>query len=706
MGRYLKILGLLVCLARPALAQHILFERLTPEEKGDKLIRQFAYKAAIDEYMKALEGQNLNDTLRLKIAESFRLKRDPSSALKWYAQINDGLMKPEHKLHYAQVLTSAGKYEEAKNWYAKFNDDSPGDQTINRAIESFNHLDDFYRDSASYRIDTISFNSPTDDFGPAFYYTGIVFVSGRDRTGIVNQRVKGNSFNFLDLYFNDFTGTNEAKQLFGEKINSRLHEGPMIFYSDYNKLIFTCDNLKYGSQGKSSDDIIKLQLYYTERIFPTSVWTEPKSLPFNSKEYSTAHPAISKDGTVLYFVSDKPGGFGGADIYKSILISGIWSTAENLGQQVNTSGDEMFPFLHQDSVLYFASTGLGGLGGLDIFSYDLSSQSLKNMGYPLNSRFDDFGLIMASSGKSGYLSSNRHGESHDDDIYKFAKVSRDVLVKAFDSDTKLPLDSVSMKADSHEWFTGSNGELHLNLNPGTYHYGFSKLNYESTTISSSQDKVIVWMKPLVFDLLGTITSRGDGSPLEGVMITLVDTSSLDSSVVITDKAGHYQFPLQPGKAYKVWASKKSCGVDRIEITTNGLSSSQTLSGNMELICTGDIIAVENIYYDLGSYFIRDDAAKELDSLVNIMNQYLDMRIELRSHTDSRASAPYNMKLSTQRAQAVLDYMAEHGVLPSRMRARGMGETTPLNNCTDGSKCSEDEYQQNRRTEFKVLSITN
>jgi outer membrane protein OmpA-like peptidoglycan-associated protein len=156
--------------------------------------------------------------------------------------------------------------------------------------------------------------------------------------------------------------------------------------------------------------------------------------------------------------------------------------------------------------------------------------------------------------------------------------------------------------------------------------------------------------------------------------------------------------------YKISVSKKLCGASLLDRTTKGLTQSETLRGDTEMLCKGDIIKVENIYYDLNKWAIRQDAATELNKLVDIMNQYPDMRIELRSHTDSRSSAAFNMKLSTKRAESVLDYMAEQGVVPSRMRAAGFGESKPLNRCVDGVKCKEEEFQVNRRTEFRILSI--
>ena len=212
------------------------------------------------------------------------------------------------------------------------------------------------------------------------------------------------------------------------------------------------------------------------------------------------------------------------------------------------------------------------------------------------------------------------------------------------------------------------------------------------------------MNLLRFDISGRVTSKENDGPIEGVRVILTNLNTRNATEVRTDKNGMYQFPLGWNRNYTVTVSKDKCGTNSIKKTTMGLKRSKSFRGDMEMLCQGDIIRVDNIYYDFNKYTIRPDAAAELDKLVVLLNQYPDMRIELRSHTDSRGSDQFNMKLSTNRAQAVVDYLAHHGVVGARMRAHGYGETLPLNKCTNGVKCSDDDFQRNRRTEFKVLSI--
>ncbi|MCK5104231.1 MAG: PD40 domain-containing protein, partial [Cyclobacteriaceae bacterium] len=279
------------------------------------------------------------------------------------------------------------------------------------------NLEHLYKDSSRFHFNPVSFNSESTDFSPAYYKDGLVFVSGRAEH---SKEFKWDESSFLDLYQSakDSTGNYSEPTVFYKKLNSRFHEGPISFFTNGKSLVYTRSNFEKGTVRRSSDGVTKLKLYFTV-IDKKGNWSKRHPYQYNSDEYSVGHPAISNDGLIMYFISDMPGGYGGTDIYVSKFDGRLWSVPENMGSEVNTKGNEMFPFLHNTDVLYFASNGHGGLGGLDIYKFDLSSRKLNNIGYPLNSEKDDFGLIMNAEGNQGFMSSNRNSQNGMDNIYNF-----------------------------------------------------------------------------------------------------------------------------------------------------------------------------------------------------------------------------------------------------------------------------------------------
>ena len=390
------------------------------EVNGDRLMERYAFLGATEEYKIALnEEKGENDRIKKKLAICYRMLNDPEQTALWYADIidNSEVIDLDDKFYYAQALNSIGDYSKAKIWYANYSEEAPKDSGSEKYASHLDNLNHLYEDSSRFYFDTVSFNSTSADFSPAYYKDGLVFVSGRSER---SKEFKWDESSYLDLYYCalDSTGNYSEPTVFNKKLNTRYHEGPFSFFTNGTSLVFTRNNFEDGFVGKSTDGVTKLKLYFTV-IDAKGNWSKSYPFQFNSDEYSVGHPSITEDGLIMYFISDMPGGFGGTDIYVSNFDGKLWSVPENLGAEVNTKGNEMFPFLHNNEVLYFASNGHGGLGGLDIYKYELSSQELNNIGYPLNSEKDDFGLIMNADGNHGFVASNRNSQNGTDNIYKF-----------------------------------------------------------------------------------------------------------------------------------------------------------------------------------------------------------------------------------------------------------------------------------------------
>jgi len=401
--------------------------------RADNFFKNFSYIKAIENYKSALKESENDPQAALQIAESYRMLNDPRNAVEWYeAVIDDTLViKSQHKLRFAQVLTSNGRYEEARNWYAIAQQEIPGSKIPVNMLLGIENISQFYRDSLNYSVHILNINSDASDFSPAYYKEGIVFCSNRKKKDFFQPTYQWDNSNYLDLYYskNDFIGSNEAPIRLPNEINTKYHEGPSVFFDDNRKVIFTRNNFNFGKLRTSAEGVSKLKLYYSAIDDKNGKWSTPVALYFDDDEYSTGHPTIAADGQ-LYFASDMPGSIGGSDIWKSEFIYGIWTTPENLGSKINTEGDEMFPFIKADGELYFASNGHKGMGGLDIFRARIDDEKFEvlNLGFPVNTKSDDFGLIM--KGNQGFFSSNRQHGKGSDDIYKmwYNLVDIDVLL--------------------------------------------------------------------------------------------------------------------------------------------------------------------------------------------------------------------------------------------------------------------------------------
>ncbi len=702
-----------------------------------------------------------------KLGYSYRKVQDSRNAERIYAELIDRYSKDlesEIYLYFAQALANNGKYKESQKMYSRYGQEQTTDMRGRRFTVAYMDNSHFFQDSATYKIDYLyALNSRQSDFSPMYYKNGLVFVSAREEGGAIKRVFMQNQTPFLDLFMfpdtaelrkdnivamkqasgvgggSTFSASEKLEAMateekekplskieqFSKTLNSKYHEGPVTFFKDYKKLIFTRNNYNKGRSRTSSDGVNKLKLYMA--VENGKHWGGVKELPFNSDDYSCGHPALSPDDTKLYFVSDMPGGFGGTDIYVVEYRDGNWSSPVNLGREINTEGNEMFPYMDENGNLYFSSDGHEGLGGLDVFYVEMKEgipvSDIKNLGAPINSEKDDFGFITNGNRSSGYFSSNRKRGYGDDNLYSFRHGCRQLNILVYDADSKKPLEAVDVRmsknGENKELFvTGSDGKISVCLETGTdFEFKALKEGYESNGVSygtfasslKNQTSITIYLEKSKAPIIkGTIVSEVNQRPIQGAVVTLKNGKDGSKEQIVTGADGRYEFQPKKEGEYSVTASK-----DRYAVNTESLGkvkqskkSPKTVEQNLGLVGQGDIFRLENIYYDFGQYFIRPDAAKELETkLIPILRKYPNMRIEVRSHTDSRSSDSFNLKLSANRARAVLDYLAARGIDTKRVVAKGYGETELLNNCDDETQCREDQHQANRRTEFKILDIS-
>lgn len=414
---------------------------------ADAYYEEYAFADAIRNYEAVLSRKIVPEAME-RLADCYRLTGNSEKALFWYGQVvKSEEAGPLARYHYAEALMENGRYGDARTWFGRYLEIMHGDERARRLMRSCDSVAAFFSDSSRYAIEALPLNAEgTNNFSPAYYRTGIVFVSDRGEGGR-QRRSNYTGNNYLDLFYARKTELGnwlDPEPLRG-KLNGAFNEGPAVFTNEFNTVYFTRNDYTGRTPSKNKRSFNNLKIM--KGNFSGGEWTISADLPFNNPDYSTAHPALTAKGDVLYFISDMPWGYGGTDIYKVEYRNGQWGTAQNLGSTINTSGNELFPFVHRDTVLYFASDGNYGLGGLDIFqSIQVNGAWSEpfNLGYPINSSRDDFGMIVDAEDRSGYFSSKRAGNT--DRIYAFTK--RPALITVGGTVTDLsdnkPMDGVSV----------------------------------------------------------------------------------------------------------------------------------------------------------------------------------------------------------------------------------------------------------------------
>ncbi len=503
----------------------------------------------------------------------------------------------------------------------------------------------------NYQIKNLDVNTKYSDFGVSYYGGDAIYASSKKD----NNKSKKNWTNgqpYLELYRGAIDGTGEIidSDPFSNNVNTQYHESNAIFTKNMKTVYFTRNNYFQNHYGKDTLGWNNLKLFKAD-VDNEGEWVNIIPMPFNNDNYSVGHPALSTDEGTLYFTSDMPGSMGMTDIFKSKINSdGSYGAPMNMGSQVNTYGKEMFPYVSEKGNLYFSSDSRGGEGGLDVYVVPLNNRSevAANIGAPINSSKDDFAFIIDNNNKSGYFSSNREGGKGDDDIYYF-----------------------------------------------------DELNAPETTCAQV--------------IAGKVRDKSNGALLPGSLVILYKGGQKMESVKVGADAS-FSFPMMDcATTYRVTGDKDNyMGAEETVTTTQeadlelGLDlnldpDTKTIAAKQELDrCQYALDNINTIYFDLDKYYIRSDAAIELEKIVRVMNRCKDIKVVAGSHTDSRASHAYNVTLAQNRAQSTVDYIVSRGIMSERITAKGFGETELLNRCSDGVKCSKGEHQVNRRTEFVIV----
>ncbi|MGB3616513.1 MAG: OmpA family protein [Catalinimonas sp.] len=616
-------------------------------KKGDRHFQRGEYEYAVQDYEAAVEKGQEAPYANLRIAESYRLSNRLHQSAPYYRSAIEGGARPDSALfYYAMALKDEGQYDAARaqfESYLKQGSDRTRVARARREIKNMDELADIMqRDADRYEVRNFeSLNTEAADFAPIFLDDAeeMIFSSGRGEGKIYAATGGG----FLDLYAYKFDGSEPlsgAVQSYDRLNAPDVHDAVATISKDGTMMVFARGN---DGRKKGRKDV-DLFISYLRN----GAWSEPELLPFNDADAWDSTPAFSGDGRSLYFASNRARGNGGTDIWRVTMgANGLWSRPQNMGGTINTPGNEMFPYVSDDGKLYYSSDGMAGFGGLDIFvGARRRGQGImvENVGAPIISRYDDFGIAFRTP-TEGFFSSNREGGKGDDDIYYFKDVKGDI----------------------------------------------KSINYVlvGTTVtpdSAGENTILAGVEVQLLDrdgqAVGTATTGPDGQftfPLEG-----------SANYQLLGEKQQYFTRRQPFTTFGRAIPQEELQDD----TTITLATTLLL----EEIVPDRAIVLDNIYYDLNKADIRPDAARELDKLVQTLKDNPDIRIELSSHTDVRAPDNYNQRLSQRRAESAVEYIVSQGVDAARLEARGYGETQLRVENAE----TEEEHQLNRRTEFKVL----
>jgi outer membrane protein OmpA-like peptidoglycan-associated protein/tetratricopeptide (TPR) repeat protein len=638
---------------------------------ADKYYDDYAYADAIKAYDEMINKGIKNENILQHLGNSYYFIGEFQQALKCFDElfkINEN-QEAEYLYRYAQCLKSDGNYRKADEILEQFAQKSVLEKRTALIKKDKNYLEEIKSNSGRFEIADAGINSPYSDYGSVVYDSKIVFTSARDTGGIGKTNFKWTNKSFSKLYMAELMpdGTVGKPKLFQKKEPAKFNESTPVFTKDGRTMYFTRNNFTDGKRGKSERQVTLLKLYKAELL--NGEWQNIKELPFNSDQYSTAHPALSTDEKNLYFASDMPGTLGQSDVFKvKINQDGTFGKPENLGPAVNTEGRESFPFISGDNELYFASDGRPGLGGLDVFvtkiNDDGTFEDIQNIGEPINSNQDDFGFTIDSKNRNGFFSSNREGGHGLDDIYRFRETRKLVCEQ---------------------------------------------------------------------DLTGYVADAESNELLPNASLTLFDENFNAVSVTVSDEKGNYTFSkIKCGKKYAIRASKNDYGIKEIPLAIKKVNGATTLVIPMDKMfrpMVAKTIEVKKVsvspvkigaikvgtdlakllhipmnFFDLGKATIKKTSEPQLQKVVDLLNQYPAIKLDIRSHTDSRQSDVNNMILSEKRAQSTKKWLVQKGIDESRLTAKGYGETKLVNNCADGVKCTEKQHEQNRRSEFIITNL--
>ena len=566
-------------------------------------------------------------------------------------------------------------------------------------------------DNSEYSIANFRQNKKGEEFCAVPYKGAVVMVSNRRNTGFLNRNYAWTGQYFTDLIAIGDTVDISTDKLWKEVKRTNPHDGPISFSKDNKIAILTVNQNEIDQVGGIKFSRLELKIYREKN----GEWSE-EVFPYNNKTYSVGHGVLDQQGN-LYFASDKPGGLGGVDIYKSSYVNGSWSEPVNLGSNVNTVRDEVFPFVSNNGTLYFSSNGWPGNGGLDIFYQDDQNSNSKHIGNPINTNADDFGIYVDENTGRGFLASNRN--AFKDEIYTISKpvykIEAELTLSTCDNKplAKQTIVVKNLKTNVEDKFTTDDkGKISIKPSINTsYKFTYSgEGNSSACTVEKTFDKegkIPVKLSSNYKTFSGKLKVVDEKREnIDGAQITYFSKGKTTKKLLSNKDISTIELTSQElAETDSIVANMINYSDARIVLNNSGdCNSEKTYSLVLSKKSGSELINLGMVYYDFDLWNLRPEGKAELDKLVKYMKEHPDLTVELGSHTDSRGPDYYNEWLSERRSQSCVKYIRAAGIPTDKILAKGYGETKLVNKCSNTDRCTEAEHQLNRRTELKIQIV--
>lgn len=721
-------------------------------KRADEAFKHHHYQDAITLYQQAIRKDLDNDRAITNMAIALWRTNQLLQAEYWFTRAALMNEDPEVKLMFSQVLIANEKYADAVNWLGKYLAVQTDDEKVHHAkqLQAWaKGLAAGAELSEDIRVVPAPINSDELDFAP-FLHKGMLYFT-TNRKGVMKRSGEYDPWTggrFTDV----FAAYRQDENTFEDPIPAPgipatpAHEGPISFSADGREFFISTSDAderkrKYDA---SNNTTVTLRHYLRDN---DGKWVQGRKLPFTSSDFNTTHPALSRDGQMLVFASDRPGGQGGMDLYYVMrLREGGWGNPVRLGDHINTRGNDVFPYLDEDDNLYFSSNWHPGFGGMDIFKCQRTDDGWglpENLGRPINSARDDFGIVLDPDGNSGFFTSNRNPDTKDDILFFKKSIGIRIEGQLVDCATGEGILNARIELRGSDNFRDADftdGEGYFSFlvsNEGDFELFAIHERYRADggctgkelcstkgMTSGQRTAVRLAMTPLAPAehqnnyLCGKITHASYGNPLRDAKVVLLDGEGNEKRVN-TGATGSFYIPALAGEKYSLKIEREGFfsheealtlepGIDQCHAISAPLTVDKTaipepLSADIRLE-KGMVLELFHIYFDRALATIREDAIEDLQTFFALLERYPNMRGEIMAHTDTRADEQYNLELSQRRADAVKKYLTDRGIDPKRLDARGYGEAHPVNHCVDGVECSEEQHQRNRRVEFRIIQL--
>jgi len=705
-------------------------------EFADKQFEMFNFEAAAEHYKNSINSKKgVDDAAHVltRIGDCYRLMNNAMEAEGWYAKaISEGGVRSKTVYNYAQMLRANEKYEASITEFERYADREPEDKAVKAIIEGLYRVEELSRVNPEYNVRIVPFNSEGSDFGPFVKDDKLYYTTNGRPSGATKHDVWTNAI-FLQLYEVNIAGYDQFSDitLLKNKLNGLYHDGPVCIDPVSGDMYVTRNNYINRKATEDDEDIVNLKIV-RKTSDGSGGWTEEiiDDFAFNSNDHTVGHASISADGQTIYFASDMANddAVGGVDIYKATRSGNTWGELTNLGPEINTVGDDMFPFISEKGHLFYASNGKEGLGGLDIFEAIASEDGwsdVYNMGAPLNTNYDDFALVFKEDKREGYFTSNRPSEFGDDDIYSFQDNGILLIGTVVDALTGEPVcnsnvDLLLGGGDLDNALTKCDGKFRFSVKPGM-EYGFEGCadgyfcnnDEKASTVGALPGDVIEVMIPVRKDvpiaLTVVVVDEKTKEPISTSVVNLFDGCSGDRFNKHSDEDGRSTYDVSEGCELFITGMAPTYFPEDTLFSTVGITEDTEVVielGKQGLFDVGDLedgLVFYHIYYDFDESYIRGDADPDLQRVLSFMQENPEAVVQVESHTDARAPFQYNKDLSERRASAAKSWLMNKGIEEVRLQSVGFGEIKPVNGCVDNVQCSEKEHQLNRRTEFRIIA---